>query len=79
VDGVTADAPLTVELHDGRDQPVAGYSGADAATITANGVRQEIIWPKTKAAALPAGQPLAVKVKYPINSQAKIYTLYVTE
>ena len=34
---------------------------------------------RLKAAALPVGQPLAVKVKYPINSQAKIYTLYVTE
>jgi hypothetical protein len=79
VDGVTADAPLTVELLDGRDQAVAGYSGPDAATITSNGVRQEIVWPKAKEAALPVGQPLVVKVKYPVNSQAKIYTLYVTE
>lgn len=79
VDGVTADAPLTVELLDGADQPLPGFSGPDAATVTANGVRSEIVWPKSKAAALPVGQQLAVKVKYPVNSQARIYAIYVTE
>ena len=79
VDGITPDAPLTVELLDGRDGPVAGWSGSDAATITANGTRHEVVWPKTKAASLPAGQPLAARVKCPAGSKARVFALYVTE
>jgi len=79
VDGITPDAPLTVELLDGRDGPVAGYSGADAATITMNGTQQQIVWPKTKTSSLPTGQQLAFKVKFPANSQARVFALYVTE
>jgi len=47
--------------------------------MTASGIRQEIVWPKAKTTALPVSQSLVVKVKYPVNSQAKIYALYVTE
>jgi hypothetical protein len=79
VDGVTPDAPLTVELLDGRDGPVAGWSGTDAAPITANGARHEVVWPKTKTASLPGGQALAAKVKFPVGSKARIFALYVTE
>ena len=79
VDGITPDAPLTVELLDGRDAPLAGWSGTDAATITANGTRHEIVWPRTKTESLPGGQPLAVKVKFPAGSNARIFALYVTE
>ncbi len=78
-DGITSDAPLTVELLDGHDRPVPGYSGADAATITANGTQQQIVWPKTKTASLPTGQQLAGKVKFPANSKAHVFALYVTE
>jgi hypothetical protein len=79
VDSVTPDAPLSVELLDANDKPLAEYSGNNAAKVTANGTRLEIVWPQAKTAALPVGQSLSVKVKYPDNSQAKIYALYVTE
>ena len=79
VEGITIDAPLKVEMLDGQSKPVPGYSGADAAVITADGLRNEIVWPKAKTTALPVGQPLAVKVTYPVNSQARVYALYVTE
>ena len=79
LDGVTPDTPLTVELLDGRDGPVAGYWGADAAVINQNGIRHEIIWPKTQTATLPPGKQLAIKLKFPDNSQARLFALYVTQ
>lgn len=77
VDGITPDASLTVELLDARDSPIAGYSGADAATITTNGTQQEIVWPKHKATSVPTDQPIAIKVMFPANSQARVFALYV--
>lgn len=79
MDGITSDAPLTVELLDGRDGPVAGYSGTDAATITANGTQHEVVWPKTQTASLPSGLQLAAKVKFPASSKARVFALYVFE
>jgi hypothetical protein len=79
VDGNTDAAPLTVELLDDHDRPVSGYSGADAAKVTANGTQLEVQWPGKKAAALPTGKALAVRVKFPINSAAHLYALYVSE
>jgi hypothetical protein len=76
VDSIAAEAPLKVELLDDFDRPVAGYSGANAATIVANGTQKEIIWPKTKSALLPANKPLAVRLLFPTGSKAKVYALY---
>ena len=72
-DGITPDAPLTVELLDHLDRPVPGYM----ATITANGTHQQIAWPQNPA--LPVGRQLAIKVKFPANSNARVFALYVTE
>jgi hypothetical protein len=79
LDGITSDTPLTVELLDGRDGPVAGYSGTDSASIVANGTQHEVVWPKTQTASLPGGQQLAAKVNFPVSSKARIFALYVTE
>lgn len=73
VDGVTPDAPLAIELLDHRDQPVAGFS----AKLASNGTRQPIAW--TNGTTLPAGGRFAVKVKYPANSSAQVFALYITE
>ena len=73
VDGITPDAPLTVELLDHRDQPVTGFT----ATLTTNGTRQPIVWPR--GAALPSGSRFAIRVKYPVNSTARVFALYITE
>ena len=53
--------------------------GISRDSITANGTRHEVVWPKTKTASLPDGQPLAVKVKFPAGSKARLFALYVTE
>ena len=72
-DGITPDAPLTVELLDQRDRPIAGF----AATLATNGTRQQIAWPA--GAALPAGAQFAIRVKYPVTSNARVFALYITE
>ena len=79
VDGVNADAPLTVELLDGRDQPLPGYSGTTAARVVANGTGLGIVWPGAGANKLPTGQPIAVKVTFPVKSAARVYAVYVTD
>ncbi len=76
-DGLSANAPITVELLDESDRPVRGYSGADTATIKGNGTRTEIVWPKSRDSRLPSGRKLAAKVGLPANGEAKVYALYV--
>ena len=73
VDGITPDAPLAVELLDHRDQPVPGFS----TTLNTNGTRQPIGWPR--GAVLPAGGRFAIKVKYPANSSARVFALYIAD
>ncbi len=73
VDGITPDAPLTIELLDHRDQPLASF----AATLTTNGTQQQIAWPN--GAALAAGVRFSVRVKYPANSAARVFAVYLTE
>lgn len=79
VDGVSSEAPLTVELLDDRDRPLAGYSGANAARVAANGVQQEVVWPGNRAGKFPAGQNVAVKVRFPVKSTARVFALYVSD
>ena len=68
LDGVTADAPLTVELLDHLDRPREGYT----AKLEKNGLDIVIPWPK----ALPE-KPSALRVSFPANSGAKVYALYL--
>ncbi|MBI5397552.1 MAG: hypothetical protein HZA91_19825 [Verrucomicrobia bacterium] len=78
-DGVAADAPLTVELLDESDRPLAGFSGEHAAKLTASGTQQEIVWPKFKSSRLPAGKRFAVKVGFSLAGNARVYALSVAE
>jgi len=71
VDGVTPDAPLTLQLLDHLDRPIDGFT----ATITQNGLHQPVKWPK----ALPANQHVALRLNYPVNSQARVYALYLKD
>jgi hypothetical protein len=79
VDGVTAAAPLLVELLDARDRTLSGFSGATAAKIGSGGLAVDVIWPGSRSADLPVGQPFAIKVTFPVGSTARIYAVYVTE
>ncbi len=70
IDGITADAPVTVQLLDHLDHPLDGYT----TTITTNGLHQTIQWPKP----LPT-QKLALRVNFPANSKAKLYAVYLED
>ncbi|MBI5801627.1 MAG: hypothetical protein HZA92_13015 [Verrucomicrobia bacterium] len=69
VDGITPEAPLTVQLLDPLDQPIAGCT----ATITQNGTRLPIQWSKK----VPSGRSVALRLNFPANSRAKVYAVYL--
>jgi hypothetical protein len=73
VEGVTPENPLIVELLDDRDRPLAGFSGPQAAKITAPGVDRPIQWPANPRG--PIGQAFAIRVTLPPN--VKLYAVYV--
>lgn len=76
VDEVGANAPIHIELLDHLDRPIPGYSGAEAAMVTSNGVQIQVNW--SGKSYLPASKKLAVKVKFPVGSKAKVYALYLS-
>ena len=57
-----------VTMHDHLDQPLAGYT----ATITQSGTQQMIEWSK----APPAGNRIALRMNFPVNSSARVYAIY---
>ena len=77
VEHVTPEAPLTVELLDSKNRPLAGYSGSEAARISADGIAQEAIWPASGSAVVTAKEPFTVRVILPGNGDARIYAIYV--
>lgn len=77
VEGVSSKEPLRVEFVDDHDRPLADYSGESAAAITTDGVHVPVTWPKLRTNRLPAGQPVAFRVKFPANSKARLYALYI--
>lgn len=76
VAGVTPDAPLTVELVDDRDQPLADYSGANAAVVSQESLHGPVVWPKAQSNRLPPERAVALRVHFPIGSEARLYALY---
>jgi hypothetical protein len=70
VDGITPDAPLTVQLLDALDRPLEGLT----ATIAQDGLHQPIAWPHP----LPAAR-MALRVNFPANSQAQVYAVYLND
>ena len=73
--GLSKDAPITVELLDDHDRPIPGYSGTASARLTADGVRQPIVWP-APANDLPPNKPFAVRIHLPDNDDARMYAVY---
>ncbi|MDP3684265.1 MAG: hypothetical protein Q8S01_10065, partial [Ignavibacteria bacterium] len=77
VEGLSTEAPLLVELVDHLDKLLAGYSGTNAAKLTSSGTKLKVSWPGKPY--LPANQKFAIRVKFPVNSQAKVYALYISQ
>jgi hypothetical protein len=68
-------APVTVELLDHLDRPIAGYSGDAAARVTTDGTRVAVTWPGHET--LPADRRCALKISLPDNDAARFYAAYV--
>lgn len=78
IDGVADDLPVTVELLDEFDQPLAGYSGENAARMTNCGVRQPITWPDS-VPPLPVDRPFALRLNFPDHDGPRLYAIYSEE
>ncbi len=77
--GLSNVAPLKVELLDDRDQPIAGYSGEDAAIVTQDGTQQPLTWPNHADKKTPPNQKFAIRITLPDNDKARLYAVYVRE
>ncbi len=75
--GVSAEAPITVEVLDDRDRPLPEYSGENAAVVSADSLHGAVTWPKVKGNALPKGKAVSLRVNFPANDKARMYALYV--
>ncbi len=75
--GASDAAPITVELLDDQDRPLACYSGAASARITAGGTRQPVVWAAPTKDRAPLNQPFAVRVHLPDNDAARLFAVYV--
>lgn len=75
VDGLSGDAPLSIELLDHLDSPLAGFSGKSSAVLDMDGTRVGVSWKEKKY--LPVNQKFAVRVNFPANSNARVYAIYI--
>jgi hypothetical protein len=73
VEGVSSDAPLTVELLDEFAQALPNYSGDSSSIVSTAGTRTEVVWSRP----IPAGKPFALRVSLPNEGEVKLYALYV--
>ena len=71
VEGVSADAPLTVQLLDENAKPVEGA----VAKVTESGTRVAV----SLANPILAGKSYALRVELPDAGDVKIYSVYVTD
>jgi hypothetical protein len=69
VDGITPDAPLTVQLLDHLDHALDGFD----AKVSTNGVHVPLTFSKP----LPEGKKLSLRVNFAANCGAKVYAVYV--
>ncbi len=75
--GVSQSAPLSVELIDGSDRPMPGYSGSDAARITSEGVRQPVAWGAGRSASTPTDRPFTLRINFPDSDAVRLFAVYV--
>jgi hypothetical protein len=76
-EGVTHTTPLRVELLDAREQPLPGYSGENAARVTAGGTHVALIWPSQKSAAVDSSKPFFIRAILPDDGDVRVYAIYV--
>lgn len=75
VEGVSREAPLTVELLDRAGRPLADYSGANAARVVEPGVTRAVVFPTGPG---PKRQPFAIRLAFPSTGDVRLYAAYAT-
>ncbi len=70
---------MRVSLLDEGFKPIAGYSGAQAAVVTANGLRTAVSWGGGRA--LPAGRSVHLSIDFTgvRPEDARLYAVYVSD
>jgi hypothetical protein len=77
VEGVSEAHPLTVELLDAQDRPLAGYSGANAAKVVRSGTRQLVEWPARPDRLAPSDTEFSIRASFPEAGDVRLYAVYV--
>jgi hypothetical protein len=78
-DGLGLDAALRIELLDELEQPLAGYSGADAAVIRQNGFQTRIHFGGRQPRDLPARIRVRVVFEGQRRTDIRFSALYVAD
>jgi hypothetical protein len=77
-DGLGSDAALKIELLDGQERPLPGYSGKDAAIVRQSGFQTPVIWPgKTEAGDLPDRIRFRVTFEGSRNADIRFSAIYL--
>lgn len=77
-DGLGENASLRIELQDAKGQPIAGYSGKDAAIVRENGFQTPILWNgKDAASGLPDRVRVHVVFEGTRNTSIRFSALYL--
>ena len=77
VEGVSDTAPLRVERLDAREQPLPGYSGENAAKITASGTHVAVTWPSQKSGTVDSSKPFFIRAILPDDGDVRVYAIYI--
>jgi hypothetical protein len=76
VDGVSREAPMTVELLDKSGRPLPGFCGEDAARVGEPGVDRDVVFPARPDSPSPRDQPFAIRLNFPPSGDVRLYAVY---
>ncbi|QDU82328.1 hypothetical protein Pla110_40830 [Polystyrenella longa] len=78
VDQIDANSSIRIELLDELSQPIPGYSGSDAGTVSESGFHQVVNWPKSNSGIINLKKPYSIRVLLPEGGEAQFFALYVS-
>ena len=76
--GLSPDARLRLELLDGRSEPLPGFSGDHAATVTTNGFQTPVQWPSgADTTDLPDSIRVKAHFEGPDKTDIRLHAIYI--
>ena len=76
-EGLGPDSPLRVELLDGQERPLAGYSGPAASVLDHSGLRLPVAWSPSSAATPPGPFKIQLRFEGPERNAIRFYAIYL--